>query len=703
MAAASVLPPKATHAGMPRLDSSALDLAAFRKQARADLLAALDGLPSPLPAPRPPRGGAASTGGHALVLDPTLSGPLGLVAEVKEFKEHGIDKIYHLMPEPLNTDCTSVVYFIRPELRLAMHVATQIQAHERARAGRGEPGRAYALFFVPRRSMLCEKLLEDEGVYGLLRVRECALPVFVLEDDVLSLEQPKSCFRDLFLEGDRTVLHTCATALARLQAIFGRIPLVRGKGECAGVVIKLMQQMLSALDEDDAAFAAAGATGAARGARAPLPSQSAIAELLLLDRDVDLATPLCTELTYEGLLHQLFQIKHGFIDVEPEVLGLEKGSDGPGGARVKRELNNNDRLYSTIRNLNFGELGPLLNQLARSVSSGYEERHQAQTVSQIRDYMKKLSRLQQEHKSLATHVALAERIQRVTREAAFHKRLECEQEALSSGACSAEAEALLEDLVGHHMPLTSVLRLLCLLSVVSNGLKPKTLSALQAEITHAYGFGPLALTWAALTKLGLLKKHEGTPPWTKLKRSLRLVVDDVPEHALGDEPADMAYVYAGYAPLSVRLLHSMLSINPAVEESIRLLPGPFQYVVQKPRVTVDRASADLKSSAAAAIADGATAGGAGSAGALPSPAPSAASAAAAPTERLTESGERRPPVTLVCFVGGCTYSEIAALRWLGRNATPRRDYIVLTTHMLNGDALIESLIATCENGLERLD
>jgi hypothetical protein len=405
------------------------------------------------------------------------------------------------------------------------------------------------------------------------------------------------------------------------------------------------------------------------------------------------------------LLHQLFQIKHGFIDVEPEVLGLEKGSDGPGGARVKRELNNNDRLYSTIRNLNFGELGPLLNQLARSVSSGYEERHQAQTVSQIRDYMKKLSRLQQEHKSLATHVALAERIQRVTREAAFHKRLECEQEALSSGACSAEAEALLEDLVGHHMPLTSVLRLLCLLSVVSNGLKPKTLSALQAEITHEYGFGPLALTWAALTKLGLLKKHEGTPPWTKLKRSLRLVVDDVPEHALGDEPADMAYVYAGYAPLSVRLLHSMLSINPAVEESIRLLPGPFQYVVQKPRVTVDRASADLKSSATAAVADGETAGGAGSAGApqLPSPAPPAASAAAAPAERLTESGERRPPVTLVCFVGGCTYSEIAALRWLGRNATPRRDYIVLTTHMLNGDALIESLIATCENGLERLD
>ena len=72
---------------------------------------------------------------------------------------------------------------------------------------------------------------------------------------------------------------------------------------------------------------------------------------------------------------------------------------------------------------------------------------------------------------------------------------------------------------------------------------------------------------------------------------------------------------------------------------------------------------------------------------------SAATSAAAPAA----------PVTLVFFLGGCTYSEIAALRWLGRNGTPRRNYIVATTHICTGDTLLEGLVATCDNHLEATD
>jgi len=162
----------------------------------------------------------------------------------------------------------------------------------------------------------------------------------------------------------------------------------------------------------------------------------------------------------------------------------------------------------------------------------------------------------------------------VTREEAFHKRLECEQEALGSGACSAEAEAVVEDLAASSESLPSLLRLICLLSVLSNGLKPKTLAHLQAELTHAYGFDRLALTWPALARLGLLKRNEGRSSWPTLKKALRLVVDNMPEHDLGEEPPDLAYVYAGYAPLSVRLMHAMLTMTPAAEEALKLLPGP---------------------------------------------------------------------------------------------------------------------------------
>lgn len=159
-----------------------------------------------------------------------------------------------------------------------------------------------------------------------------------------------------------------------------------------------------------------------------------------------------------------------------------------------------------------------------------------------------------------------------------------------------------------------------------------------------------------------------------LKKSLRLIVDALPNHDIGAEPPDMAYVYAGYAPLSVRLLQAMVAQPPTLEETMQLLPGPYFSHFQ--RVAAEGGSA----SSAAAAETGASAGHAVNVAEVPA-----------------------TPVTLVFFLGGCTYAEIAALRWLGRNGTPRRDYIVATTHICSGDTLIESLVATCDNHLEHGD
>ena len=64
------------------------------------------------------------------------------------------------------------------------------------------------------------------------------------------------------------------------------------------------------------------------------------------------------------------------------------------------------------------------------------------------------------------------------------------------------------------------------------------------------------------------------------------------------------------------------------------------------------------------------------------------------------SSSAAPILTLIFFIGGCTYAEIAALRWLGRNGTPRREYLIATTHICSGDMLMESLVASCENQLD---
>ena len=86
---------------------------------------------------------------------------------------------------------------MRPTIELAERVAAQVQQLERARAEGGGARRSYHIFFVPRRSMVCERVLQEEGVYRLVTVREFGAQLIPLEDDVLSLEQP--CFKELFL------------------------------------------------------------------------------------------------------------------------------------------------------------------------------------------------------------------------------------------------------------------------------------------------------------------------------------------------------------------------------------------------------------------------------------------------------------------------------------------------------------------------
>ena len=211
---------------MPKLDGAPINLAALREHSRQELMAALDSVSSPEGGP-----------GKALVLDPALSGPLGLIAEVKEFKEHGVEKIYHLLAEPLVSDSRALLFFVRPTIELAERVAAQVQQLERARAEGGGARRSYHIFFVPRRSMVCERVLQEEGVYGLVTVREFGAQLIPLEDDVLSLEQP--CFKELFLDDDRTVLYSVAAGVMKLQAMFGLIPIVRGKGDRAQQVLSM--------------------------------------------------------------------------------------------------------------------------------------------------------------------------------------------------------------------------------------------------------------------------------------------------------------------------------------------------------------------------------------------------------------------------------------------------------------------------------
>jgi vacuolar protein sorting-associated protein 33A len=67
-------------------------------------------------------------GKKALVLDPALTGPLGLVVKFSLLRDHGIDKVYHLEPTPLGITHDKIIYFCRPQQRNA-EMILGINAH----------------------------------------------------------------------------------------------------------------------------------------------------------------------------------------------------------------------------------------------------------------------------------------------------------------------------------------------------------------------------------------------------------------------------------------------------------------------------------------------------------------------------------------------------------------------------------------------
>jgi hypothetical protein len=58
-------------------------------------------------------------------------------------------------------------------------------------------------------------------------------------------------------------------------------------------------------------------------------------------------------------------------------------------------------------------------------------------------------------------------------------------------------------------------------------------------------------------------------------------------------------------------------------------------------------------------------------------------------------GGRKKKLTLVLFLGGVTYAEISALRFMGEN-DPNRQYVVATTKITNGATMLETMVEQTE-------
>ncbi|KAF4045485.1 Sec1 family [Phytophthora infestans] len=591
------------------LENGVLNLAVLREDSRRELFSILDSIGKDI----------------CFVLDPELNGPLNhvLVDGTAVLKDHGV-KDFHAFGKTVKTSCEFVLFLVRPSVRAMRYVAKYIRDLGADKSSSSSKKRFH--LYYPQ-------------------CREYKLDLIPFDDDVLTLELD-ACFKEFYVDGDKTNLHTIAASLIKLQTVFGMIPHVKYKGTMAKVIYQMMAHFRR---EQEVA-------GNPIGVLDP-----EIDTVVLMDRNVDLVTPMCSPMTYEGLLDEILGITHGFITVDAELIADDDGpnlgsSNRP--AQVSVPLNSNDKLYAEVRDYHVERLGMNLQQQAREIRERYDEfrKNRDASISEIREFVKRIPGLKQNYQSLQQHINLAEMIKKITDSKRFRDLKDAENLVLTGETIFEQ----LEERIGDQEPLLGVLRQFCLQSVAAGGVKTKNYTHLSRELVQTYGF-EMMLALSNLEKAGLLSRRDTL--WNEAsgfglaRKSFRLLNEDVDPR----NPRDCAYVSrshaAGYAPLSVRIVES--AIKPrgwsAVQEGLRQLPGPSGEVSQ---VTSKTASDD----------PGAPVG----------------------VSKLDSFGSEERKVLLVYYLGGVTYMEIAALRHLSRQPDCPYDIIVATTKIVNGDTLLKS-------------
>ncbi|KAJ2907058.1 hypothetical protein MKZ38_008626 [Zalerion maritima] len=547
-----------------------------------------------------------------------------------------------------------------------------------------QTGHEFHVFWVPRRTLVSDQIFEEEGVLGDANIVELPLNFFPLDKDVLSLELDES-FHDLYLSKDHTPVFLLARALMGIQQKHGLFPRIIGKGDNARRVADLLSRMRQELLAGDEGH---------EGSRIGLTPSTTTESVIIIDREVDFLTPLLTQLTYKGLIDEVFGIQNNLTEVDSTIVGAtaqssasnqgsSAASENPSSRVRKIQLDSSDKLFSQLRDTNFAIVGGLLNKVARRLQGDFESRHTSKTTAELKEFVQKLPGLQADQQSLKIHTNLAEEIMKYTRTDQFTQLLEVQQHLAAGTEPSSQLEAI-EELIARDIPLPEVLRLLCIYSCISGGIKTRDFDQFRRLVIQGYGYQHV-LTLSNLEKLQLLLSKSsplasmipmpgssvatGTKTnYTYLRKQLRLIVDEVNEQ----DPNDISYVYSGYAPLSVRLV---------------------QCVLQKRQLL----SITHGNGVAAAASSGGTQGWRGfdeavkhARGQTFDEVQKGEDQAVKARALLSGGGDKK--TVFIVFVGGITFTEIAALRFIAKQEEGRRNLVICTTSIISGNKMMAAAI-----------
>ncbi|GAX11505.1 hypothetical protein FisN_22Lh196 [Fistulifera solaris] len=525
----------------------------------------------------------------------------------------------------------------------------------------------HRLIFLPQPSAIIHKMMKDLGLTSApnVSIHRLQMDIYPLETDVLSIEYNEA-FRECAVESTpSSLISTVARSLLKLQDVCGKIPRIQAYGPLGEEVARKLFSLTvdEYLADRDRPEEQSG----------QVISGGDVTALIIIDRKVDLVTPMISPLTYEGLLDDVVGIDCGFITLDVSTINPDENdnTDALKQDQVKEKkkelvslgVNGSDTLYAEVRDQHVEKFGSFLQNQAKALReshANFTSKDKKKDLAEIHQFVKNIPVFTQNLRSLTNHIHLAELVKHTSEETTFRERWQMERSILEGDTCY----DMLDDLVACQFPPYRFFRLLCLQSLCAGGIKSSRYDSLRRDVIQTYGYEYLFIL-GNLEKAGLLRRRDGlwidtTSPFNNLRKSLILInaeVDTV-------EPDDVSYVSSGYAPISVRLIQTAMKGWNGRDEILREIPGRIVDVEQH------SPPQDLAS-------------------ALKTP-PNKTLGALAEVE-VADGVKGKKPVLIVTYVGGVTFTELAALRFLSKRPSFPYHIVCLTTKVMNGCSFLQSL------------
>ena len=495
------------------------------------------------------------------------------------------------------------------------------------------------IIFIPKENYDIIEYMTTNHMMEEFNVESFNIDLIPIDIDLFSLEKENS-LKEIYIDKNLSCISDLANAVVKLETCFGKINHKYIKGDLAQAFCNIVKEK-----EKDNDFRI---------------SEDEILGMVVFDRSVDFITLMTTNYTYEGLIDENIGINLGRIKVKESLLldninnKIAKANTNPQEKKKEKIVQyglttNINPFYCSLRCMHYLDALKYLKGIKDYYKKIFSKNQGKQTISELREVTEQLSY----YKSLEKDLLMNENLMNFVIDPLLdkdHLRYIEKEQRMLAGDFPPNLHSFYDELLCEQKDLISIVKLMVIESLTQNGVYEY--QKLKREILNIYGFQKIFL-FRDLEILGWLKektiikniKNIIDLTYNQLYDKLQLVSEN-------SEPMkieDCSYVLSGFSPISLKIIETAVRGQwSSIIDILRKMPGAT-YCPEN--------------------------------------------------ETVISNPKKEKNIMFIIFIGGVTYTEIEAIRFLNRkfneeNLQGKRkktQFIILTTSILNSRRILENL------------